>query len=147
MVTVLPVGTLAGAVYVVGIVVGVVEIVEGSMAVWVVGEVVGENEPQSALPQIRDQSTPALAGSFSTVAVNPGGVGVAWPVKRVVGTPAVLIWTEIGAVIVTMIVTVTPLEAVALAMILTVPDGGFPPGPAGGTLGGAVKVVATPLGV
>jgi len=54
-VTVVPVGTAAGAVYV----------VETPLAVWV-----GENDPQApALPQVTVQSTPLFKGSFDTTAV------------------------------------------------------------------------------
>jgi hypothetical protein len=53
IVTVLPVGTLEGAVYTVVV----------PLAVWT-----GEKEPQFALPQATVQSTPAFVPSFATLA-------------------------------------------------------------------------------
>jgi hypothetical protein len=120
-VTVPPVGTAEGAVYVVAT----------PLAVWV-----GLNDPQApALPQVTVQSTPAFVWSFETTAV----IGLAELVCIDVGGGGLKTTVIAGRVMVMLAETNFVLSAVEVAWTVTVPPVG--------TVAGAVYVVATPLAV
>jgi len=126
IVTVLPDGTETGA----------VNVVVAPLAVCA-----GEKFPHApGLPQVTVQSTPASAASLLTVATRDAPL---LAIMEPVGTPCVIV-TEIGSTIVTstLALTCAPV-AVAEAVIVTPPLGVRIP--AGGGVGGAVKVAAAPL--
>jgi len=106
-VTVLPVGTAAGAVYVVATL----------LAVWV-----GANIPQApALPHVTDQSTPAFVESFETTAVI-GVVAFTCNDAGGVGLKTIVICR--GGVIVTVAENDFVLSVVEVAVTFTVPPEG-----------------------
>jgi hypothetical protein len=126
IVTVLPVGTAAGAVKVVALPLAVCA---------------GAKEPQfPGLPQVTVQSTPAFAESLVTVATSGAE---ALSTREFPGTPCVMA-IETGATMVTLALAVTLPAAVEVAVMVTT---GLGAGFGAGTVGGAVNVAAWPLAV